>query len=154
MVHFAWADQLVRADALDNLVRFGPVAAITVLTLLAARAGRELPGPLIQPLTLGPLTAGIGALCIPHPDHVASRLVGLAIFIGMWAWVARGAILAGWNALFAIAVAAIAVRIFIVYIELFGSLAATGGGLIAGGLLLIALTWGWHRIVARSKGAA
>lgn len=153
VVHFAWANGLDRADSLDNLVRFGPVAAVTVLTMLAARAGRELPGPLIQPLTLGPLAAGIAALCIPHPDHVGSRLVGLAIFIGMWAWVARGAALSGWSALFAIAVAAIAVRIFIVYIELFGSLAATGGGLIAGGLLLIALTWGWHRIVTQRKAA-
>ena len=151
VVHFAWAYQLERSDALDNLVRFGPVAVATVLALLAARAGRELPEPLVLPLTLGPLFAGMAALCIPHPDHVGSRLVGLAIFIGMWAWVARGAALAGWSALFAIAIAAIAVRIFIIYIELFGSLAATGGGLIAGGLLLIALTWGWHRIVSRRK---
>ena len=147
VVHFAWAYAIDRTDALDNLVRFGPVAAATALTVLAARAGRELPAALILPLTTGPLLAGLVALGVPHPDHVGSRLVGLAIFIAMWAWVAYGAARSGWSALFAVATAAIAVRIFIIYLELFGTLAATGGGLITGGALLVALGFGWHRIV-------
>ncbi len=147
VVHFAWAESLGRADALENLVRFGPVAALTALTVLAARTSHELPQPLVLPLTVGPLLAGIAALGVPHPEGVASRLVGLAIFIGMWAWVARGAALCGWSALFAVATAAIAIRIFIVYLELFGSLAATGTGLIVGGVLLVGLGLGWHRIL-------
>lgn len=154
VAHFAWAETLSRADALENMVRFGPVAVVTALTVLAARASRELPAALIGPLTLGPLLAGLAALGVPHPDVVGSRLVGLALFIAMWAWVAHGAALSGWSALFAVATAAIALRIFIIYLELFGTLAATGGGLITGGALLVALGFGWHHIVQWRNGRA
>ena len=34
------------------------------------------------------------------------------------------------------------------------ALAATGGGLVAGGLLLVGLSYLWHRIVARRKALA
>ena len=45
------------------------------------------------------------------------------------------------------------VRLFIVYVEVFGSLAYTGIGLIVGGALLIALTLVWAKIIRRGKPA-
>jgi hypothetical protein len=50
-------------------------------------------------------------------------------------------------------VAAVAVRLFIVYFELFGSLATTGLGLIVAGALLIGLTLLWRRVMTRAQPA-
>ena len=71
----------------------------------------------------------------------------------MWGLVAHAASESGWRALFGVAIAAIAIRIFIVYFELFGTLATTGAGLIAGGLLLIALALGWRRVFRLAETA-
>lgn len=49
----------------------------------------------------------------------------------MWGVAARAAGEDGWRLLFGTAVAAIAIRLFIIYFELFGSLASTGLGLVA-----------------------
>jgi uncharacterized membrane protein len=155
IAHFAWASHITPVQALDNAVRLGPAALACLAALLVARIRPELlPRPLHLPLFLGaPLAFGL-ALAIPHPDGTASRLIGVAIFIALWAAVARGAAASGLNSLFAIAIAAIALRIFIIYLELFGSLAATGGGLVVGGLLLVALSWAWHRIVTARTARA
>lgn len=152
IVHLVWADDLSASTALDNAIRLSPVLLAVVATVwLARRDPAAFPQPLVVPLLVVPLLATVVALTIPHPDQILSRIVGIIVYGGLWALVARGAIKAGHNGLFATAVAAIAVRIFLVYLELFGSLAATGGGLVAGGLLLLALGWGWQRLVARGK---
>ncbi|MGL6043047.1 MAG: DUF2157 domain-containing protein [Sandaracinobacteroides sp.] len=152
--HFAWASNITAEQAADNAIRLVP-AAIASLLALAIGRGRstDLPHPLLLPVLAGAPIAFALALAIPHPDSTASRLVGVVIFLALWAAVARGAATAGMNSLFAVAIAAMGLRIFIIYIELFGSLAATGGGLIVGGGLLVGLSWLWHRIVSRRKAA-
>ncbi len=150
IAHFAWASNITSVQALDNAARLLPLLAVALAGLLLARGG-GIPRSLILPLFLGPPLALGLALAIPHPDHMASRLLGIIVYTLMWAAVARGASASGWSTLFATAVAAIALRIFIIYVELFGSLAATGGGLVTGGLLLIALAWGWRRIVREER---
>lgn len=148
LVHFAWATEISPADARDNALRLLPAALATAAAIFAARKpGADLPRPLLLPLILGPLVVSALALAVPHPDTTPSRLIGVAIFAGFWMLIANGAVRAGLNGLFAVAVAAIGLRIFIIYIELFGSLAATGGGLVLGGALLVGLSWAWHRIV-------
>ncbi len=150
IAHFAWASHITAAQALDNGVRFLVPALAAALALAAARRGDGLlPRPLILPLLFAPLVAGALALAIPHPDATASRITGFLVFFGLWALVARGAAEAGWQTLFAIAVAAAALRLFIVYLELFGSLAATGSGLVTGGLLMVGLAFVWRRLVGR-----
>jgi len=154
IAHFAWASTITPAQAMDNAIRLLPPAAIAILTAGLAQRSTEWPRALLLPLIVAPVLATTLALAIPHPDHMVSRLVGVTIFIGLWASVAQGAATSGWNALFAVAVAAIGLRIFIIYIELFGSLAATGGGLILGGALVVGLTWLWNRIVRARKSVA
>ncbi len=154
IAHFAWASNITPPQALDNAVRLVPAALASLAAFaLGRQAGSDFPRPLLLPILIGPVLAFGAALAIPHPDGVASRLVGVAIYVGLWVAVAQGAARAGLNSLFAAAIAAIAIRLFIIYIELFGSLAATGGGLVAGGLLLVGLSWVWHRIVSRRKVA-
>ncbi len=154
IAHFAWASHITAPQAADNAIRLIPAALASIAAFaLGRRPDSDFPRTLLLPVLLGPVLAFGAALAIPHPDGMGSRLVGVAIFIAMWAAVAQGAARAGLNSLFAAAIAAIAIRIFIIYIELFGSLAATGGGLVAGGLLLVGLSYLWHRIVARRKAA-
>lgn len=152
LVHLAWADALPPRLALENLVRLSPPLLAVAATLWLARNGvGGLPRPLWVALLVAPLLAVALAIAIPHPDRILSRILGIAVYGGLWALVARGAVQAGQNGLFAVAVAAIAVRIFLIYVELFGSLAATGGGLVGGGLLLLGLGWGWQRLVAHRR---
>ncbi len=154
LAHFAWASNIQPDQALDNAVRLVPAAVASVLAIaIGWRRPGSLPRALLLPLLAGPPIAFALALAIPHPDTIASRLFGIAVFMALWAAIARAAAAEGWTSLFGVAIAAIGLRIFIVYIELFGSLAATGGGLIAGGGLLVGLSWLWHRIVTARKAA-
>jgi hypothetical protein len=155
LAHFAWASNIRPEQALDNAVRLLPagLASLSAVAIGWRRPG-DLPRSLLLPLLAGPPIAFALALAIPHPDAMASRLIGIAVFTALWSSVARAAAAEGWTSLFGVAVAAIGLRIFIVYLELFGSLAATGGGLIAGGGLLVGLSWLWHRIVTRRSGTA
>lgn len=154
LAHFAWASNIRPEQALDNAVRLLPAGLASLLAIAHGwRRPTAFPRTLLLPLLAGPPIAFALALAIPHPDTMLSRLAGIAVFMGLWAAIARAAAAEGWTSLFGVAIAAIGLRIFIVYIELFGSLAATGGGLIAGGALLVGLSWLWHRIVTRRKAA-
>lgn len=153
IVHFAWASHITAEQAADNLVRLLPAAAACLGTLALAWRRADIPRAILLPLLLGPPLLFAAALCLPHPDGMASRMIGIALYMALWSAIARGAAVSGWSSLFAVAIAAIALRIFIVYIELFGSLAATGSGLVVGGLLLVGLSWLWHRIVTRRRPA-
>jgi hypothetical protein len=147
IAHFAWASRITPAQAGDNALRFLPPLLAALAALALARRSDELPRELHLPLLAGPVLSAALALAIPHPDTLVSRLAGVLVFIALWAAIARAAAASSWNALFAVAIAAIGLRIFIIYLELFGSLAATGGGLMLGGALLVALSFAWHRIV-------
>jgi len=149
IAHFAWAGRLGAAAAHEWAVRLVVPAVVALAVVAAGRAWRRVPAPLLLPLALGPLLAVAAALAIPHGDGWPPRLCGFLLFALMWGWIARGAVRAANTPLFAVAIAALGVRLFIVYIELFGSLAATGGGMVAGGLLLIGLGFGWHRLTRR-----
>lgn len=155
IAHFAWASNIRPEQAADNLVRLIPAALASLAAIaIGWKRPRELPRSLLLPLLAGPPIAFALALAIPHPDAMGSRLVGIAVYMALWSLVARAAAAEGWTSLFGVAIAAIGLRIFIIYIELFGSLAATGGGLIVGGVLLVGLSWLWHQIVTRRKAAA
>lgn len=154
IVHVAWAFDIGAAAATDSLLRLLPAMALAALCLWRLRVRPErLRPPLPTAIVLGSVVVVALALVVPHSDDVASRVVGALLFAAYWGGIARAAALTGADRLFAIAVGALAVRIFIVYLELFGSLAATGAGLLVGGLLLVALSWGWQRMVRR-RGVA
>ncbi len=120
------------------------------------------------------LVAAVPVLALPrwHPEWSASQRAAVSLAIGIaWATFALGDAFprpaAGWVAaitqiLFFAALAwasaaggherlfrsftgLIGLRILVVYLEVFGSLLTTGLGLVAGGLLTLALVWAWRR---------
>lgn len=146
LAHFAWAVAATPADAAGMASRLPLATGVALAALLLV--GREA---VVPRAALGAsAVAVLLSLSIPHPDALAPRLLGAVLFLAMWAIVARAAGQAGWRTLFGIAVAAIAARLFVIYFELFGSLASTGIGLVAGGALVVGLGFAWDRIVRRT----
>lgn len=147
LAHLAWAGTISSSDAGEMLMRMIPVAAAAVLSLWLVLRFARLPRDVAVSLLIGPAIALTLAICIPHNDDWPSRLVGALVYGAMWAAVGYTAARAGYRLLFGVAVGAIAVRLFIVYFELFGSMAMTGLGLIAAGVLLILLAYASRRLL-------
>ena len=145
LAHFAWAVEVPRADALALLLRLPLALALGLSAALAVKRNALLTRTVIA----ASAAAILLAIATPHGDTLGARLFGAFAFLILWGVVARAAADSGWRVLFGIAVAAIALRLFIIYFELFGSLASTGLGLLAGGALLIGLALAWDRIVRR-----
>jgi len=131
------------------------------------------------------VTAGALAAALPrlYPDMPSRAVRGLAAILGFgWLTLAVGAGLArgsvdylgailqiGWLGLFAwtvlqlgllrafnVLTALIAVRVLVVYFEVFGSLMSTGVGLISGGVLTLAAAYLWKsktRELAQARGS-
>lgn len=144
--HFAWAERVSAGDAAEMMTRSVLPIIMAAAAVWAGRRWSMIPSRLLLPLLAGPSLAVLLALSVPHENGMLPRLFGAIVFAAMWGAVAAAASASGWRALFGVAIAAIAIRIFIIYFELFGTLATTGAGLIAGGILLIALALGWRRI--------
>lgn len=91
----------------------------------------------------------LGALLMPPTygtldDTIFSQIIGCLLFIAAWSGAA--AIAAGMERrrLFDFAALVIAVRFIVVYFEVFGSLAATGFGLILSGAVILGIAYMWH----------
>jgi uncharacterized membrane protein len=113
-----------------------------------ARAEWLLPARVL--IGLASVLIGLGAL-VPHA-HIA--MVGALGFVIIWALVAWCGYQAHAMQIVNLATAVIAARIFVAYIEVFGSLLATGAGLIVSGVLLLALAWVWVRKIRLQPGGA
>jgi hypothetical protein len=97
---------------------------------------------------LASAVTGLGVL-VPHAPVA---IVGALGFVTVWALVAWCGYQAHMMQIVNLATAVIAARIFVAYIEVFGSLLATGAGLIMSGVLLLALAWVWVRKVRLQPG--
>ncbi|MCA3254230.1 MAG: DUF2157 domain-containing protein [Alphaproteobacteria bacterium] len=149
LAHLLWAQAWTADEVRGALVRLPLAAAVTLWA--AHRAGRlgGADGAVLRTVLLAGLAAVAVTLAVPHGDNPAARFAGVLSYFALWGLIARAAAAHRWRALFGLAVAALALRLFIVYLELFYDLASTGLGLILGGLLLLGLAAGWRRIMAR-----
>jgi uncharacterized membrane protein len=99
---------------------------------------------------LAAAVTGFGVL-VPHA-HVA--IVGALSFVTVWVLVAWCGYQAHAMQIVNLATAVIAARVFVAYIEVFGSMLATGAGLIVSGVLLLALAWVWVRKIRLQPGGS
>jgi hypothetical protein len=131
-----------RADLWRGLLVAG-LASAALVAWLHQRGAAPLTAHLLSACLV---VAALAMLAIPVPD-VAGSVLAAAAFIGLWAAVAWAAQRHARSGLFRLAVALIVARLFLVYLEVFGSLATTGAGLILSGLLLIGAAFGTHRFL-------
>ncbi len=78
-----------------------------------------------------------------------SPVMSALIFIAYWAfigWIAQGL---GYLRIVSLAIFIIAIRIFAIYCEVFGTLMDTGVGLIVGGIVMLGLLYGARKMNAR-----
>jgi hypothetical protein len=99
---------------------------------------------------LASAVTGLGVL-VPHAPVA---MVGALGFVTVWSLVAWCGYQAQAMQIVNLATAVIAARIFVAYIEVFGSMLATGAGLIVSGVLLLALAWVWVRKIRLQPGGA
>ena len=86
-------------------------------------------------------------LTIPALTQIYDQpLIGCAISLIVWTIAAGIAAHLGNKRLFNLATLTIALRLVTVYFELFGTLAATGGGLIATGVVILGIVLAWNKI--------
>jgi uncharacterized membrane protein len=79
------------------------------------------------------------------------QVVACAGFVIVWLLGATAAAIAKHRQLFDVATVVIGVRLVVAYFEVFGTLAATGAGLIISGILILGATFTWHRYRARLR---
>jgi uncharacterized membrane protein len=82
-------------------------------------------------------------------DGVMGEVLAALTFAALWSFVGYAAGQTGHRGLFKLAVGLIALRLIIVYFEVFGSLLETGIGLIISGIVVIAIAWAAMRFVKR-----
>lgn len=75
----------------------------------------------------------------------AHRIAGTVLSILLWWSLAMAAVYAGRKRLFDLLTLAITIRLLVVYFEVFGSMLATGVGLIISGVLILFIAWIWYR---------
>lgn len=148
LVHILWVLDIDAEDIGENLARMPLVAVLaTVACFFSFRRRPSEEARLLATILGGALVTVLMAVSIPHDDGPFWRFFGLVSYLLLWLAIAVAATRAGWRGLFGVAIAALALRLFLVYFELFYSLAFTGLGFVIGGLLLIGLTWGSARIM-------
>lgn len=150
LVHLLWAFRFSADDAAEGLrILVLPfVLLIACLALIRNEPDRRLTVTIL----VASFAAAALAMTIPHGDGWHWQLFGALSFIAMWGVVAGTSLSTGARTVFGIASFMIGLRIFVIYFEVFGTLAATGTGLIVAGLLLLALLAGGRRIVRRFGG--
>ncbi len=87
-----------------------------------------------------PLYSGIG---------IDNKIFGCTGFLAIWSLAAAAAAFAKRRGYFNFASSIIALRFIVVYFQVFGSLSATGIGLIISGAEILGISYAWHRIRRR-----
>ncbi len=114
-------------------------------TLWLARRLKSLPNR-TAPFLAASVVLGSLPWIIPHGSL---PVLGAALFMAYWALIGWTGLQLGKRDILNVSIVIIALRLVAVYIEVFGSLLSTGIGLIASGLLMIALVVATRKIIRK-----
>jgi uncharacterized membrane protein len=92
------------------------------------------------------ILTGFAPLLLRHPHW---PVVGAGIFMAYWALIGWSGLRLGHRGVLNLAIVVIALRLVVVYVEVFGNLLSTGVGLIVSGVLLIALVWAAGKLIRK-----
>lgn len=84
----------------------------------------------------------VAATSYPRDDLPAVGAIAQVLILGVTAWTV---LQLGLLRLFNVLTGLIALRVLVMYFEVFGSMLSTGVGMISGGLLTLLLAWVWKR---------
>ena len=151
MAQWGWHDSIT--NLLHNstitpiyLAFFTGLVASGLLLALRRAHYIEAKPPIIDFFMLVSVLVGFLPFLIPHTQM---SVVGAALFMAYWALIGWTGLRLGMHWILNTAIVIIALRLVIVYIEVFGSLLATGVGLIVSGVLLIALVQGTRKLIQK-----
>jgi hypothetical protein len=121
--------------------------------LLAMRFAKFLEASSLFASFFAPVSVlvGFAPLLVQHPPW---PIAGAGLFMAYWALIGWTGLQSGYRGLLNAAILIIALRLVVVYVELFGNLLSTGIGLIASGALLIALVWTVGKLIRRAGQSA
>jgi hypothetical protein len=128
----------------------GPLSAVSLGTHtamgLVAGACVALGRPMLSGRMSGAIIAGAGVILLLARSVSGVELAAAILFMVLWLGIAGAGLVAGWRAVFQVAVAAIALRLIILSFELASDLLLSGFGLILSGLLILGIAWAALRV--------
>lgn len=99
------------------------------------------------------LWSSLAAIALPILiPHGSADIIGAAAFIGYWLVLGYASQTLDRQGFVSLAITLIAIRIYVIYLELFGTLLTTGFGLIVSGLVLMGLAYGARKLTKRLSG--
>lgn len=143
------ASLLCAAAGIDEFGKeFVSLGSQTVRALIVLGAGLLLvlarPGE--SGRMAGAILAGAGAAAfLAYPFSGSAAMAGI-LFMALWVGIAGAALRAGWRMVFQLTVAVVALRLIVLSFELASDLLTSGFGLIAAGLLILAIAGGAVRV--------
>jgi uncharacterized membrane protein len=149
LANVAWASGFGNHSEMPG-VGAGVFGALGLLSVLAVQAQRQLRVAARSALSALFVLLTVGCtLPVLASGEFHSQIAGAGFFLAIWAAAATAAALLEYKRLFDVASVVIALRFVVIYFEVFGSLAATGFGLIISGGVIIGVALLWHRGRAR-----
>ena len=123
---------------------FAGLAASALLLALRAAKTLEASPPATSVFLPVSVLLAFAPFLASHPHLPA---LGAGLFMAYWALIGFAGLQSGYRWVLNAAVVVIALRLVVVYIEVFGDLLSTGFGLIISGALLIALVWATGKLI-------
>lgn len=144
--NFLWIEGSLRIFLEESrpspiLPLFGAALAVAATVLRKTQPGRLLTRAICFTIAISVLLT-IFPFIRPIGEH---EIVGCGLFLLAWGGAATIAAAIQRKGLFDFAATIIGVRFIVVYFEVFGSLAATGAGLIISGGVILGIAWLWYR---------
>ena len=153
MAQFFWRDgSMMRPTAVENAILWRTffvtmIAAVALAVMRRRKMLIDMPS-ILDLLLVVSVIISFAPILLPH-GHWA--VFGAIVVMAYWALCGWAGFQAGYPRALELATTLIALRLVIVYIEVFGSLLQTGVGLIVSGVLMIALVWGTRKLLARLR---
>jgi uncharacterized membrane protein len=148
LANITWKEALRDSDALFGLAVFW---GCSLLGVLAAQRKLGISATTRHWLIALFLITALGCSAPLLSSTWRSDVLGALFFLAIWSTAAGAAAAADQRRLFDLATVVVALRFVVIYFEVFGSLAATGFGLIASGGVIIGIALLWHRLRAKAR---
>jgi uncharacterized membrane protein len=144
--NIAWAFGEAPKELIDHASTYVHIPLLSAAVSMIAVSLRKIqPGKIITYIICGTIFVTLLMIIPPVITRLgAHQIMGCSLFIIAWAGAASIAVAFDRRRLFDFAALVIGIRFIVVYFEVFGSLAATGLGLMVSGSVILGIAYLWH----------